>query len=465
MIDNRVEEILLKWRSYAEIKDIIKKREARFKYLCELQELFLTYDLELIRDIVIGLCTQCHGAEYDYSKLVINKPIRFTEKIPVICNKHGIFVIQLFDHLLPSHGGRYPIWCHKCASELNNYRGTIRKRSNGTMFIVQSELIHGSKYDYRLIKYVAILTKILLICSTCQQLGVVSIKGMPPGVIYQTPHRNLEGRMCRTCTNRFVGERNSSDDDKIFRQIHDKHGDKYICLSVLPAVRPGAGRRIRYYCKACDAERIQKVNNILNNNGCKYCSIQSRILSFDEFVVKSREIHGDKYDYIDFGHNKYGERNIHYWCRNCNAIKVQRISAHLIGKGCKRCAERGPTLAHIKYPMYLYLIKLQIANAYDEIVDCAYKIGCTKNGVKVRFRNCIPKNVTYTTLYEVIFDPGKVAFSIEQDVITKFFKHTYTGRITLPSGNNELFEAEVGEDILQYIKELAATRTVKDLDN
>lgn len=322
-------------------------------------------------------------------------------------------------------------------------------------------MIHKSKYNYCLVKHVGKQINIFLICSECLQLGITIIDGMPPGVITQTPLRHLEGRLCRTCASRFVGKLNSSSDEKIFKQVYDKHGDKYICKEVLPATKATFNRRVRYFCKKCGADRIQKVDNLLNSNGCKYCSIEARSLSFEDVVRRAREVHGDKYDYIDFGRKPSGEKVINYWCRNCEAEKSQRINNHLGGKGCRRCAERGPSLANVEYPMYVYLIKINIVNDYDEVIDTVCKIGCTKGALKRRFGGVFTTNMSYSIIYLESFSPGNIAYTIEQAVITKFFKHTYNrGVIKLPSGNNELFNIEVVDDILDYVKELSSQLTI-----
>ena len=154
-----VEAICTQWRSYAEIKNPIEKREARFKFICALQNMFLTCDLALIRDIIEVLCHQVHGAEYDYSQLIVKGPVKFTEKIPVVCSKHGTFLVRLLDHLIPPNDTQYAVGCNTCLMELKLGKGgTLRK--NTTMFITDAELVHNIKYDYRLVKYKILFEKI-----------------------------------------------------------------------------------------------------------------------------------------------------------------------------------------------------------------------------------------------------------------------------------------------------------------
>ena len=84
----------------------------------------------------------------------------------------------------------------------------------------------------------------------------------------------------------------------------------------------------------------QEANSHLNGHGCKDCykerTKELQRDTVDEFIIKARNVHGDKYDYS----------LVDYVNQNTNIIIVcpkhgnfdQAPSSHLAGRGCKLCA-------------------------------------------------------------------------------------------------------------------------------
>lgn len=87
-----------------------------------------------------------HGNTYDYSCSTF---ITSRDKIDIICNKHGVFSIRANAHL-EGQG------CPHCST---------RKKSYSQESIIELfNLIHNNKYDYSLMKYDGILSRIIVIC-------------------------------------------------------------------------------------------------------------------------------------------------------------------------------------------------------------------------------------------------------------------------------------------------------------
>ena len=61
-------------------------------------------------------------------------------------------------------------------------------------------------------------------------------------------------------------------------------------------------------------------------------------LSTEQFIIKAREKHGDKYDYskVEYQNNT---TNIIIICKEHGDF-LQQPSNHLMGKGCKKCGGR-----------------------------------------------------------------------------------------------------------------------------
>ena len=92
-----------------------------------------------------------HQDKYDYS-LVEYKNDK--SKIKIICPIHGVFEQTPFSHLINKSG------CRICGIDI-----ITRKVTHTTeVFINNAKKIHGNKYDYSLIDYKNILTKVKIIC-------------------------------------------------------------------------------------------------------------------------------------------------------------------------------------------------------------------------------------------------------------------------------------------------------------
>ncbi len=90
-----------------------------------------------------------HGDKYDYSLLIYKTE---KTKVKIICPIHGEFDQTPKAHLL---GG-----CRKCGRKICG----DKLRTNYSDFIDKVHNIHGNKYDYSLVKYKNMDTKINIIC-------------------------------------------------------------------------------------------------------------------------------------------------------------------------------------------------------------------------------------------------------------------------------------------------------------
>lgn len=66
---------------------------------------------------------------------------------------------------------------------------------------------------------------------------------------------------------------------------------------------------------------------------------KARAFTKDEFIERSRKIHGDKYDYseVEYINNR---TKVKIWCNTCQEFFWQTPDAHLSGCGCSKCAQK-----------------------------------------------------------------------------------------------------------------------------
>ena len=123
--------------------------------------------IKLTTEEFIERAKQIHGEKYDYSLVEYNG---YKEKVKIICPIHGVFEQISKDHLRGCG-------CSKCKKV---------KKLTTEEFIKRAKEIHGEKYDYSLVEYKNIDTKIKIICPI-------------HGVFEQTPYNHLHYE-CKKCS-------------------------------------------------------------------------------------------------------------------------------------------------------------------------------------------------------------------------------------------------------------------------
>jgi len=338
-------------------------------------------NLKLNKFIFIERSNKIHHNKYDYSLV---KYVNIKNKVNIICSKHGIFEQTPSSHLSGSV-------CPKCS---NNF-------SSGENFIKKAEKLHGNKYDYSSIDYKNSHTKIKIICkkhgvfeqipnahlngagcSICSKnkltteifikksiethgdeydYSLVNYKNINTrlkiickkhGVFEQIPSRHLSGGKCPTCDNKlnkFIIKSN---------EIHDCKYDYSLVYFI------NNKTKIRIICKEHGIfEQIP--NNHLSGNGCPKCCGMNK--TTEDFINESVKIHGDKYDYSLS--NYIGAFNkIKIICKK-HGIFEQTSSNHLSGRGCSICNN---SKGEIKIREFLEKYKI-LFEKQKKFKNCKYK--------------------------------------------------------------------------------------------
>jgi len=177
-------------------------------------------------------------AKYDYSNAVWTGKI--TNKIQILCPKHGVFYQRINDHL---RGQR----CPKCKFEKLSQKFRLTTKD----FVSKAKLIHGDKYDYSRVQYQNDHAPITIVCPK-------------HGEFIQRPHNHLHDRCgCPSCGN--VKHLTTKDFVSKAKLIH---GDKYDYSCVQYR---NTQTKITIVCPK-HGEFIQIPTKHLQGNGCPQCN-------------------------------------------------------------------------------------------------------------------------------------------------------------------------------------------------
>jgi hypothetical protein len=247
----------------------------------------------------------------------------YKNKVVITCKEHGDFSIRA-DHFLAGHS------CPFCSKPVYNTE----------TFIEKAQKIHGNKYDYSKVEYKKSSEKVCIICPI-------------HGEFWQTPNSHLNGRGCPKCKAEKTRERCNMGKESFIEKAREKHGDKYDYSKV--EYKDNKTK----VCIICPihGEFWQTPTHHLSGEGCpkcKYSTIaQQQQMGNEEFIKKSREKHGDKYDYSLVNYINY-ETYVNIICPIHGVFK-QSPDCHLHSGGCPKC---GATLSKNEEELLNYIRSL-----------------------------------------------------------------------------------------------------------
>lgn len=248
---------------------------------------------KLTKEEFIKKAITVYGDKYDYSKSICNG----TDKpLIVICPTHGEFSIKP-NSFLHGHG------CPVCSN---------RQRINTKLFIERATKIHNGRYDYSFVD--------------CKgNSSYVRIKCPIHGEFVQKARYHLIGNGCPEC----FGTPKSTTEEFI-KKAKEIYGDKYDYSNV-----DYKGNKIKVII-TCLLHGSWEVtpNNFLRGSECPKCYGTPKYTN-EEFIIKARKIHGDKYDYSKVGYNGLKEK-VSIICP-VHGEFTQSANSHLKGAECPMC--------------------------------------------------------------------------------------------------------------------------------
>ena len=253
----------------------------------------------------IDKARKIHGDKYDYSKV---EYVNVDTKVCIICPEHGEFWQTPYKHVNRKQG------CPKC----------IGRFLTQDEFIMKSIKIHGNKYDYSKVEFKKKTDNIIIICPE-------------HGEFYQQVSVHLQGCGCPKCgkiiAGKSISRKRKMEIEEFILRAKEIHGNKYNYSKVEYNT---TNDKICIICPKHGEFWQRATNHINKGNGCPKCH-PNYGKNTEDFIVKAREVHGDKYDYskVEYVNNttkiciicpEHGE----FW---------QRPNSHLSRKqGCPHCA-------------------------------------------------------------------------------------------------------------------------------
>jgi superfamily II DNA or RNA helicase len=249
-------------------------------------------------DDFISKARLIHGDKYDYSKV---KYLGVNTKVKIICPEHGEFEQSPYQHLRTNG-------CKKC--------GVLKRANSRTKtlseFISEAKEIHGDKYDYTNTIYLGNKNKIRINCPE-------------HGEFITLPSNHLKGVNCPKC----VGGVKITNEDFILKG-NLKHKNKY---NYTLTDYNSAKEKVKIICPE-HGLFIQSPGSHLSGVGCPFCNGGVQ-LNTEKFILKAKEIHGDKYDYSLTDYVKAKEK-VKIICSE-HGVFEQAATSHLQGRGCSDC--------------------------------------------------------------------------------------------------------------------------------
>jgi len=183
---------------------------------------------------------------------------------------------------------------------------------NNDIFVNKSKIIHNNKYDYSLVEYKNMKTKVKIICPE-------------HGVFQQRPEHHLNSHGCKICGNIKY------DTNEFITTSKKIHGDKYDYSLV---EYKSYLKKVKIICHRHGIfEQLPKFH--VFGQGCPFCKYDN-IDKQSNFIKKAKRIHGDKYNYDHVNYiNSYTKVQI--LCLEHGLFK-QNPKDHLNRQqGCPKC--------------------------------------------------------------------------------------------------------------------------------
>lgn len=283
----------------------------------------------LTKEDFIEKSKMVHGEKYSYDNVNIEN---MTKKVEILCNIHNKHFLQTPQNHLYGQG------CPYCAK--------VKKKTTEE-FIESAVAIHGDKFDYSETTYINARTDVKIFCKQHNKWFMINAQ------------RHLDGAGCDDC--KIIKPVTY---EEFVSRVISKHGDKYDFSN---SKYTNVSTSIELYCNVHNGNFMSTPARLFRGAGCPICFDNNKIKT-EDFVHKSKIIHGDLYDYSE---------TVYVNCRTkvkilCNKHKEffeQYPRMHLDGKGCPSCSN---SKGEVKVKNLLESNKIKYVPQYKNST-CVYK--------------------------------------------------------------------------------------------
>lgn len=197
---------------------------------------------------------------------------------------------------------------------------------NTGVFIEQAKEVHGDRYDYSKVTYESAIKKITIACKE-------------HGEFQQAPTKHLSsGHGCPTCGVQKCAKAITVPFEEFVVRARAKHGDKF---QYIQSSYTGIRDKLKLICQVHGEVEMSGISHCISKTGCPKCRFtsqaQSKTITHEEFLQKSKELHGDKYDYSKSIYEN-GKTYIIIICKVHGEFQ-QKGNKHMSGAGCRKCAD------------------------------------------------------------------------------------------------------------------------------
>ena len=200
-----------------------------------------------------------------------------------------------------------------------------KKITNSKEFISKAKDLHGDKYDYSKVNYVNCSTKVCIICPKHGDFWT-----NPNNFIY----RKTE---CPECAKEQQKARQSMTTKEFVEKAKKVHGDRYDYSKVNYV---NSKTKICIICQK-HGEFWQTPSHHLQGCNCPKCANEethnNQRCKVEEFIEKSKSVHGDKYDYSEVKYTN-SKKTVKIFCKKHKKYFFQAPYNHLNGQGCPLCS-------------------------------------------------------------------------------------------------------------------------------
>lgn len=215
--------------------------------------------------------------------------------------------------------------CKLCSKERQGAYNAAANELARRTFVDKARAKHGDKYDYSKVEYIKSNIKVDIICPI-------------HGIFHMTPNSHLRGCGCRKCSDEKTHAKQRKTTEQFIREAVEVHENKYDYSKVEYI---GRKKKVTIVCPE-HGEFFQAPEKHLIGEGCPKCAIKGKSMRFsmttEEFIEKSKRLHGDKYDYSKTVYNGYDNR-LTIICPIHGEFQ-QTPDSHLQGSGCQKCSSR-----------------------------------------------------------------------------------------------------------------------------
>lgn len=254
-------------------------------------------------------------------------------------------------------------------------------------FIEKSISVHGQKYDYSKVEYSGWHSKVVLVCPTHGDFLIQAA-------------RHIFGKGCAACSHAKTGNSKRNTQESFVAKAVQRYGDTYDYSDTHFTSNKD---KVDVRCKVHGDFSITAKEH-LRGRGCAQCGIDAsnvrKRCSQEEFEVRAKSVHGDKYDY---SHAVYEGRakKIRILC-NVHGPFIQKAGNHLAGHECPLCADA--TGYNCMNHGYLY------------VMTCGSitKVGITNRQVMLRQKS-VSKSFgsNFSIFSQFYFEDGKIPRNVE----------------------------------------------------